>query len=807
MELISASTRVPKPYSERELLLSLYQLAIMTVLLPPFLGGSAMVLAGFYPFPEFYSIFFDFPALFLGLVLALALWAVPRLHRRLIDIADQSRSGSPKDAVRALRRGAGWLIAGVTAYTLVGVLSADLSLKRNGYADFQPFDHMLSQLGLVPVVLLCAFPILTFYFDRLSLFLAPREVGLGAFPISMRLFLLGILSPLLVDLMLLAYFYNEYGQLHLRTLLFWLVLMLFSGIGTWLVWRSFKQSLYPLQEFIARTDADDDEPFRPIVPLSVDDLGQISQRLNRTEADRHMTVSALRETEAQMRHAEKLARIGRYRAEITGKLYWSDETRSIVGISPDDTELTTDFARTFIHPDDREGLEAAIADGMGKGFFAHRHRLTRPDGREITVLSRADVDLDDDGKPIAYVGIIQDITEAVELELQLAQSQKMEAIGNLTGGVAHDFNNLLAVILGNLELMRDTKDPAQIDKFLTSATDAAHRGAELTRKMLSFARKSRLEPSVVDLNQLVRETKNWSGRVLPANIGVETSLLAGLWQVETDPNLAQSALLNLILNARDAMAQGGKLTIETANVRIDEDYVDSRGEDIAPGRYVMLAVTDTGEGISREKLAKIFEPFFTTKAPGSGSGLGLSMIQGFMKQSGGTVRVYSEPGVGTTFKLYFPALTGEIVENQSDQPGPSPVATSAARLLVVEDETAVLEVLTETLTRAGYEVATAPSGDAALALWQTDDRFDLLVTDIVMPGQLQGTHLAHALRDLRADLPVVFMSGYASEATVHGNGLRPEDIRLMKPVSRADLIAAVEKALARRTEDPGHKLT
>ena len=230
-------------------------------------------------------------------------------------------------------------------------------------------------------------------------------------------------------------------------------------------------------------------------------------------------------------------------------------------------------------------------------------------------------------------------------------------------------------------------------------------------------------------------------------------------------------------------------------MRIDEDYVESRNEDMKPGRYVLLAVSDNGHGIPGDILEDIFEPFYTTKPPGSGSGLGLSMILGFMKQSGGAVRVYSEPGVGTTFKLYFKAVTAEVSKPRRLLSSALPTSRSAARILVVEDETGVLDILKSTLTKAGYDIQTARSGDEAYAIFENDPNFELLLTDIVMPGTLQGTTLAAALRAKYPALRVIFMSGYASEATVHGNGLRPEDIRLMKPVGRSDLTKAIEKAL------------
>ncbi|WP_417207175.1 PAS domain-containing protein [Antarctobacter sp.] len=425
--------------------------------------------------------------------------------------------------------------------------------------------------------------------------------------------------------------------------------------------------------------------------------------------------------------------------------------------------------------------------------YAIEYPVILRDGSEKWVSDRGRPVKTQDGQ-IELEGIMIDATEKHAAQEALAHGQRLEAIGKLTGGIAHDFNNLLAVILGNLELLRDEIDIPEQISLIDSGIGAVRRGADLTRNMLAFARKSRLNSEVLDLNDLAGKAKNWIGRTLPANISVETSLLAGLWKIEADASSTESAFLNLVLNARDAMPKGGKMTIETSNVRIDEDYIESRFEDMEPGRYVMLAVSDNGEGIPEDRLEDIFEPFFTTKPPGSGSGLGLSMILGFMKQSGGSVRVYSEPGVGTTFKLYFKALTSDV-SKPVDPEVVLPVSRGLARILVVEDDTGVLAVLESTLIKAGYDIRTASSGDLARDIFEADPHFDLLLTDIVMPGALQGTTLAKTLRAQRPELKVIFMSGYASEATVHGNGLRPEDIRLMKPIGRSVLIQAIEKAL------------
>ncbi len=393
------------------------------------------------------------------------------------------------------------------------------------------------------------------------------------------------------------------------------------------------------------------------------------------------------------------------------------------------------------------------------------------------------------------VTIVRDTTAQKRMEREINQAQKLESIGQLTGGVAHDFNNLLAAIMGSLELLRDDETDAEKLSLIDTGIRATQRGAELTRNMLAFARRARLEPTVIELNTLVNETCNWAGRTLPSKIEVETLLTAGLWPIKVDVSSIESSLLNLILNARDAMPEGGKLTIKTANVRIDETYLDERSEKMEFGQYVMLAVSDTGHGIPSETLEHIFEPFFSTKVQGAGTGLGLSMILGFMQQSGGAVQVYSEPNAGTTFKLYFKAFTGEVKTTVVESIQTVSPKGGGQKILVAEDEDSVRSILTATLKRAGYDVSAAGTGDDALALFEANPTFDLLLTDLVMPGSLQGVALSRVIREQAPNLPVVFMSGYASEATIDGNRLQPEDIRLNKPVMRSDLLAAIKKSL------------
>tara|TARA_R110001583_G_scaffold182521_1_gene340561 strand:+ start:44304 stop:46322 length:2019 start_codon:yes stop_codon:yes gene_type:complete len=508
----------------------------------------------------------------------------------------------------------------------------------------------------------------------------------------------------------------------------------------------------------------------------------------------------LEEQETFLLQAERIAQLGRWKSDPNGTLYWSRATGQICGLDPKEFPTTIEGAWSFIPAEDQAKLRVAVDKALqSKGQFSCLHRMRRPDGSTVNVIDSGEVILDADGEVKGLVGTLQDVSRLVDMENELRQSQKMEAIGNLAGGMAHDFNNILAVILGNLELLHANSQPSKKSFYIENALDATRRGADITRNMLGFARRSHLEPTLLQANDLIRDVMNWSARLLPSNIQIETSLLANLWKFNADEGLAKNALLNMILNARDAMPNGGRLTIETANIRIDDEYIADRGEYLTPGRYVMIAVSDTGIGIADSNLKKVFDPFFSTKPTGQGTGLGLSMVQGFMKQSGGTVRIYSEPGIGTTLKLYF------NTEGQSDVPpmqAPQEqnlLHLKGKRILLVEDNADLVAALEDMLTVAGLDVTTAPSGDDAMSIWSKKRAFDVIATDIVMPGKLQGTHLAKAIRAIDPSVPFIFMSGYANEAMVHGNGLQSTDIRLMKPVRRIDLLNSIATLIGKKT--------
>jgi signal transduction histidine kinase/CheY-like chemotaxis protein len=391
---------------------------------------------------------------------------------------------------------------------------------------------------------------------------------------------------------------------------------------------------------------------------------------------------------------------------------------------------------------------------------------------------------------------------------QVQQLQKMEAVGQLTGGIAHDFNNMLAVVIGSLDMAKRRLTGSEHPKLSTNIDNAkqgAERAAVLTARLLAFARRQPLEPKVLDSNRLVSGMSEMLRRTLGETVTVETVLSGGLWTVCADPNQIESAIINLAVNARDAMPEGGKLTIETANSALDEHYAATHAE-VVPGQYVMLSVTDTGAGMTREIIERAFEPFYTTKDVGKGTGLGLSQVFGFVKQSQGHIKIYSEPERGTTVKIYLPRHIGAPVHAAAAAPDqPVPNGKTSEIILLVEDEEQVRRIGVDALRELGYTVIHASDGKDALEQLERHDHIDLLFTDIVMPG-MTGRELADTARGGRPDLKVLYTTGYTRNAVVH-NGIVDYDVAFLpKPFSIPSLARKVRDVLDsdpnQRQEEP-----
>ena len=461
------------------------------------------------------------------------------------------------------------------------------------------------------------------------------------------------------------------------------------------------------------------------------------------------------------------------------------------------------FSRFYTEEDRQSGVpERALAIALRDGHYEMEGWRVRKDGSTFWGNIVIHAIRDSSGQPAGFAKITRDLTEKRASEERQRQAQKMEAIGQLTGGVAHDFNNLLQVILGNLDAVRrgaahgGPLRPDAVNRLIGNAIRGAERAATLTQRLLAFGRRQPLDPKPTDVNKLVAGMSDLLlRRTLDETVKIETVLAGGLWRVAADTNQLESALLNLAVNARDAMPEGGKLTIETANTHLDEAYAAAHG-DIEAGQYVMIAVTDTGLGMTKEVVAKAFDPFFTTKDIGRGSGLGLSQVYGFVKQSGGHVKIYSELGEGTTVKLYLPRLlSGEAqASNMVEAPG-VPTGTESELILLVEDDEDVRANTAEMIRELGYGVLTAPDGPTALRVLQHHPEVKLLFTDVGLPNGLNGRQLADEACQRHSGLRVLFTSGYARNAIVHHGRLDPGVELIAKPFTYAALAVKIRRIL------------
>jgi PAS domain S-box-containing protein len=477
--------------------------------------------------------------------------------------------------------------------------------------------------------------------------------------------------------------------------------------------------------------------------------------------------------------------------------YANDEFRSLVGANPTGqpfAELVADDERDHwkaVFDNVRNGQ--ARTEKFETSIIAHS-------GQELTVLASLSTVAGIDSDDAALIFVCQDVTQTRQLELRLRQTQRMEALGQLTGGIAHDFNNLLTVVAGNAEdLEEKLSDNQDVARQAAMIRLAAERGAILVKQLLSYARRQTLDPRPTNTNQLI----HGMGEMLERTLGedIELSFVPGkhVSSALVDPTQLESAVLNLAINSKQAMPNGGRLSIKTADTVLDEDYVTLH-PDVQAGPYVSIAISDTGTGMDRETLSRVFEPFFTTRETGGGSGLGLSMVYGFIKQSRGHIRVYSEVGIGTTVRLYLPTAQAQSERNSQERP-PLPVPSGDETLLVVEDDELVRGHVVAQLERLGYNVIPARDGAEALKVLGGDIRVDLLFTDMVMPGGVSGRDLAEQARALRPNLPVLYTSGYSQEVVDQHNGLERNTNLLEKPYRITDLAQRIRQTLAEGSRD------
>ena len=484
---------------------------------------------------------------------------------------------------------------------------------------------------------------------------------------------------------------------------------------------------------------------------------------------------------------------------------WNTGAQRIKGYSPEEI-IGQHFSRFYTEQDRAAHVPTrALAQAAQEGRYEAEGWRLRKDGTRFWASVVIDRIVDDSGALVGFAKITRDITERQEAEAklretqeQLAASQKLEAIGQLSGGIAHDFNNLLMVVLGNLDSVRrqlkSRGADASLERAIANATRGAQRAAALTSRLLAFSRRQALDPKPLDINSFINGSAEFLQRSLGEQVEIEVVGAPGLWLAEVDANHLESAIVNLAINARDAMPNGGKLTIEAANVFADSEYCRQNPE-LSPGQYVAICVSDTGSGMSAETRNHAFEPFFTTKELGQGTGLGLSQVYGFVKQSGGHVKIYSEVGHGTTVKIYLPRFVGSAPEMENEAAGPAEEGGDSETILVTEDDVDLRSYLTDILRGLNYRVVSVANAQAALTiLLQEDRRVDLLLTDVVMPG-INGRELGRRAREIRPTLPVLYMTGYSRNAVVHQGRLDEGVALLQKPVSQAELAARIRQVL------------
>jgi PAS domain S-box-containing protein len=487
----------------------------------------------------------------------------------------------------------------------------------------------------------------------------------------------------------------------------------------------------------------------------------------------------------------------------TNEIWWNEGVRTLWGIHPDDI-ATIHAWGAHIHPDDRKRVETTLYGVIqsGRRYWTDEYRFLCSDGRYADILDRGYV-IHDDGKPVRMIGAMLDITERRRLEVQLRQSQKMEAIGQLSGGVAQDFNNLLTVIQVNASLIARAKSLGAVKEHADDIVAASDRAAALTRQLLMVSRKQVMQPTVVDVNDVVRNILRILERALGEHITLAAHCSTELPLVKADVGLLEQVLLNLALNARDAMPSGGHLTIATG----EKNVVDGqalRGFDVRPGPHVFVSVTDTGVGIDPDVLPHIFEPFFTTKDVGKGSGLGLATVYGIIRQHHGWIDVASTSGGGTTFCFYLPATAERLATASVHTADDAELPGGSETILVVEDEDALRALVVGLLAKCGYRVLAARSGVDALAQWpQLRGTVQLLVTDIVMPGGINGRELAARMRVDDPDLCVVYTSGYSAAQVGSAEPLVEGDNFLHKPFQPNQLARIVRDVLDRGNNRPG----
>ncbi len=712
-----------------------------------------------------------------------AYWYFKRFIRPITNYLEQPNEINGEKALACMQKFSlhFWFL--FLLYLLSAPTSVILSAEYFTEYVAQPIDWFRVHLVALIVSIIVGLPIFFILLDLFGNVASSLNLSRPHITVKTKVFMIGALVPLLIDTMIVQYYWTRTGFFTFETFIIWLMLEILAIAGSLIFVRSFTQSLSPLQNLIT-----ENPDFRllkstSLQPRSTDEIGVLTLSFRK----------ALDELAEQKFALDQHAIVAI--TDVEGTItYANDRFCKLSGYSED--ELIGQNHRLLNSGDKDKAEWEEMYRTLASGQVWHdvvRNRAK--DGHFYWVDTTIVPFMSKDNTPRSYIAIRTDITERIQSEQALRRSQKMDALGQLTGGIAHDFNNILNIILGNLELLKkQIPDDEKTRQRVQNIHKSTMRAAELTRQLLSFSRHQAENVTKTNLNQLIKEMDNLIAHSITPQVEIEWHLAKDLWTTEVAPGDFEDSLLNLVINARDALSGSGWLSIETANTTLDENYCENN-PNIEPGDYVQLKVSDCGEGMTAEQLEHIFEPFYTTKEQGKGTGLGLAMVFGFIQRSKGHINVDSKLGAGTTFKLYLPRANETIQapdtpKEQLDEK----LSAGNETILLVDDEESLLELAEEILAGLGYRVLTAANGQQALDILTKEPHIDLLLSDVIMPGGLNGYELAERATTDHPGLKVLLASGYTEMNTSNEKHNRFSASLLAKPYSQAELAQKVREA-------------
>ena len=779
--------------SERTLLLRFTVAWLLALLFPATFAIAYLNIANL---PAAYRNLAQIPWWSIGYFLVAALVIAAVLRRALLRQIGALADGRPTNFIWLERLTIDGIIA-VVLYVCGGLLM--IGWEASNTEGSRPLSVMVV-IGIAVVSIVnILIPAFLYLQNLLGRYFGRFADGRTLVPVRMRILAVGVGNTLVACSSFLIYQATS-GTASLNDAwLIWTLVLLYACTVSYIAYTGFAVSVEPLEDVLANGSSGGGL----LQPRSIDEVGALMFRLKELLDSNASAQRGLRDSEARVRMFAEAASDLFFEMDADLKIsFMSDRFRTITGLDPKRviglSALATRQQFELGEPNNNEDLLAH------RPYRNYRFSMRGSDGKVLHLQTSAVPYFDEHGRFCGYRGIGTNITEIVEAQkalrinqAELAQAQKMEAVGQLTGGIAHDFNNLLTVILGNLELLAvHAPDQPRLLRHIESAKTAATRGGALTQRLLAFSRRQSLHPVPIDVAALLRGMEELLRRTLGEDIRIEVSAQRGLWKCMVDPHQLESAILNLALNARDAMPLGGHLSMDLANCAGVSGMAANVDD---PNDYVRLRISDTGHGIAADVLPHVFEPFFTTKGPGEGSGLGLSMVYGFINQSGGHIVLTSTPDAGTTAEILLPrAAAAEYVAPHTANR--ISAAGQGQTILVIEDDLGVTTVITEGLTQLGYQVINVATGEEALERFGDLGRVDLVLSDIVLPGGLSGLDVEDAIREQRPDIRFVFMSGYAQDEIARkgprrGRGISAIDI-LRKPFQLTDLADRVIEALA-----------